>query len=152
MEKKTTCGIVYRIKNSNIFLVGHATNSSVWSIPKGIKDTEDVNDKSAACRELKEETSLILYPNNIEYIGTFPYLKNKDMALFYYEVDKENAANITQLFCSSCFPYNYTNKKNEHKVVMLPEIDRFLYIDIKDITKYCNTNMSIILENNIEWM
>lgn len=151
MSKNITCGIVYRIKNTNTFLIGHATKTKVWSIPKGIKDDTDKDESFSACRELKEETSLILNPEDLTFIGNFAYTNKKDMSLFYYEVDKENAADIEGLFCTSSFAYNYTTKNGYNKVALLPEIDKYKYIDIKDCKLYCNAKMCEILELNIKW-
>lgn len=53
-----------------ILLVKSWLNSARWELPGGgIKKTEQPRD--AACRELREETGIIVRAENLQYIGTF---------------------------------------------------------------------------------
>jgi predicted NUDIX family NTP pyrophosphohydrolase len=152
-EMLCTCGILYRISTTNIFLVGHATMSPDWSIPKGCMEENDNEDKAiAASREFKEETGILIDPSKINYIGTFKYKKEKDLALFCYHVNSSDAISTDKMFCSTYFDFKYTNKNKENKIAKLPEIDKYKYIDIKDASNYVNKKMFKILRDNIEWI
>ena len=77
-----------------LFLVGRVHGSDEWSLPKGVHDETDLDLRHTAVRELEEETGYELKPEQLEYIGIFPYRPNKDFALFKHvsnhEIDTSN--------------------------------------------------------------
>jgi 8-oxo-dGTP pyrophosphatase MutT (NUDIX family) len=64
-------------------LLGHATRSPRWDIPKGIVEPGETL-AVAAARELLEETGLMVTPEEITNLGVHPYLRGKDLALFMW--------------------------------------------------------------------
>ena len=55
MARRTSCGVI--VTDGSVLLLGHATGSPRWDIPKGLAEPgEDF--RSAALRELQEETGL----------------------------------------------------------------------------------------------
>jgi 8-oxo-dGTP pyrophosphatase MutT (NUDIX family) len=82
-ERLTTCGVV--ITDGVRVLLGHATRSPRWDIPKGLADPgEDF--REAAVRELGEETGLSVPPEVLTDLGVHRYLRDKDLALFGWPV------------------------------------------------------------------
>jgi 8-oxo-dGTP pyrophosphatase MutT (NUDIX family) len=77
--KKISCGIL--VTDGTRLLLGHATRSPRWDIPKGIAEpAEDF--AAAAARELREETGLKVSPATFVPLGVYGYLPNKDVTLF----------------------------------------------------------------------
>jgi len=112
MTGQTSCGVI--VTDGNRILLGHATRSPRWDIPKGVADPDE-NFADAAVRELREETGLAASPDELVALGVHPYLRGKNLALFAWEVEQLPDPNV--LTCSSHFPLpNGT---------LLPEFDRF---------------------------
>jgi 8-oxo-dGTP pyrophosphatase MutT (NUDIX family) len=95
-------------------LLGHATRSPRWDIPKGGAEPGETL-AVAAARELLEETGLTAAPEEFTELGVHPYLRGKDLALFMWKPVQLPDPN--RLTCTSCFALpNGT---------LLPEFDRF---------------------------
>ena len=76
---KTSCGVI--VGDGERILLGHATRSPRWDIPKG--EAEPGEDfAAAAARELHEETGLTVAPGELTALGVHAYLRGKDLALF----------------------------------------------------------------------
>ena len=65
-------------------LIGHATRSPRWDIPKGMAEPPE-SPEATARRELTEETGLAA-PDVLEPLGQFAYLPRKDLILFAWRV------------------------------------------------------------------
>jgi 8-oxo-dGTP pyrophosphatase MutT (NUDIX family) len=109
---KTSCGVV--VGDGERILLGHATLSPRWDIPKG--EAEPGEDfAAAAVRELREETGLSVPPEELVALGVYPYRRGKDLALFAWRPpvmpDPESLA------CTSHFALPDGR--------LLPEFDRF---------------------------
>jgi len=83
-EKTTSCGVI--VTDGERLLLGHASRSPRWDIPKGgVEPGESLAE--AARRELQEETDLVAPEAALVLLGVKPYLRNKDLALFVWVVD-----------------------------------------------------------------
>src|SRR5262249_10757987 len=77
--KTISCGVA--VTDGRRLLLGHATRSPRWDIPKGgVEPGESL--AGAACRELFEETGLVAAESALQPLGIHLYLRNKDLALF----------------------------------------------------------------------
>ncbi len=95
-------------------LLGHATRSPRWDIPKG--EAEPGEDfVAAAVRELREETGLVVRPEELVVLGLHPYRRGKDLALFAWR--RRELPDPKSLACTSHFALA--------DGTMLPEFDRF---------------------------
>ena len=65
-------------------LLGHATGSPRWDIPKGLQEPGE-SVLAAALRELLEETGLIATPAALRLLGHLPYRPGKDVVLFVWQ-------------------------------------------------------------------
>jgi 8-oxo-dGTP pyrophosphatase MutT (NUDIX family) len=110
--RQTSCGVI--VTDGKRILLGHATRSPRWDIPKGVAEPgEDFAD--AAARELREETGLVAAPHKLMAFGVHRYLRSKDLALFAWP--RPQLPDPQSLTCNSHFSLpNGT---------LLPEFDRF---------------------------
>jgi 8-oxo-dGTP pyrophosphatase MutT (NUDIX family) len=105
-----SCGVV--VTDTVRVLLGHATRSPRWDIPKGMVDPGESHE-AAARRELLEETGLVVEPGALQSLGVHSYLPRKDLALFVWQTELPDPAT---LICRSTFTVG--NR-------ILPEFDRF---------------------------
>jgi 8-oxo-dGTP pyrophosphatase MutT (NUDIX family) len=111
-QRQTSCGVI--VTDGERILLGHATRSPRWDIPKGTAEREE-NFADAAVRELREETGLVAPPDELVGLGVHPYLRGKDLALFAWT--SQRLPDPRNLVCNSHFTLpNGTS---------LPEFDRF---------------------------
>ena len=109
--KSVSCGVI--VTDGRRILLGHATRSPRWDIPKGIAEPgEDY--AAAARRELQEETGLVARERELMPLGVRPYRSGKDLALFLWRPAK--MPDPASLVCVSCFTWQGRD---------LPEFDRF---------------------------
>jgi len=121
---KVTCAVVVTDREGRI-LIGHATNQTIWSLPKGIAEKNE-DHKVAALRELYEETNLdfrspgkITNSMHLSDRGEHDYLKNKRLHLFSLQVTNQIfSPNDTK--CNSTFEWNGQD---------IPEMDAFVWAD-----------------------
>jgi 8-oxo-dGTP pyrophosphatase MutT (NUDIX family) len=110
MPKQTSCGVI--VTDTRRLLLGHATRSPRWDIPKGLADPGETF-VAAAVRELFEETGLRVTAAELRALGVHRYLRDKDLALFCWMPAAMPA--LETLACSSTLP-NHAS---------VPEFDRF---------------------------
>jgi 8-oxo-dGTP pyrophosphatase MutT (NUDIX family) len=110
--RQTSCGVI--VTDGERILLGHATRSPRWDIPKGgAEEGEEL--AAAAARELLEETGLAVGPEELTALGVHAYLRGKDLALFAWR--PRQLPDPHSLNCTSQFALpNGT---------LLPEFDRF---------------------------
>jgi 8-oxo-dGTP pyrophosphatase MutT (NUDIX family) len=106
-----SCGVI--ITDGERLVLGHATRSPRWDIPKGMAEAGE-SFVEAARRELFEETGLDAPEAELKPLGVAPYRSGKDLALFAWAVPALPDPDI--LHCASCFDWRGN---------MLPEFDRF---------------------------
>jgi 8-oxo-dGTP pyrophosphatase MutT (NUDIX family) len=111
-EKTTSCGVI--VTDGRRLLLGHASRSPRWDIPKGGLEPGETW-AEAARRELLEETGLSAPEEALVALGVFPYLRTKDLALFAWTVT--DLPEPRTLVCSEYFIAADGTR--------LPEFDRF---------------------------
>ena len=109
--KGVSCGVI--VTDGERLLLGHATRSPRWDIPKGVAEPGE-GLAAAAIRELREETGIAAPEAGLRPLGTFPYLSGKDLALFVWMPSA--MPDPQTLVCTSEFAWNGR---------MLPEFDKF---------------------------
>lgn len=110
--RQTSCGVI--VSDAERILLGHATRSPRWDIPKGVAEPGE-NFAEAALRELREETGLDVSASELAALGVHPYLRGKDLALFLWAPPHLPDPHI--LVCTSHFALP--------DGTLLPEFDRF---------------------------
>lgn len=110
--KTISCGVI--VTDGERLLLGHASRSPRWDIPKGGVEPDETL-AEAARRELREETGLDAPQTALVPLGTFAYLRNKDLALFVWRVAP--LPDPGKLACTEFFTLPNGAR--------LPEFDRF---------------------------
>jgi 8-oxo-dGTP pyrophosphatase MutT (NUDIX family) len=132
MKTRTvSCGVL--VTDGELLLLGHATRSPRWDIPKGVAEPGETF-LAAARRELFEETGLEAPETELRPLRVFDYLPGKDLALFAWapSVMPDPAA----LVCASSFVW---------KGRQLPEFDRFGLFAREDTLSLVGKNMARVL-------
>lgn len=127
----TSCGVV--VTDGARLLLGHATRSPRWDIPKGIAEAGEPFPQ-AASRELREETGLVAPPEALAPLGTHAYLPGKQLALFLWRRALPDPATLR---CSSAF--------RARDGALVPEFDRFGLFSWEDGLARVGKNMRRVL-------
>ena len=109
--RSVTCGVV--VSDRERVLLGHATRSPRWDIPKGMTEPGERLIETAL-RELREETGLAATAEALIDLGVHRYLPRKDLALFAWL--PATLPDPATLACTSYFSLGGHS---------LPEFDRF---------------------------
>src|SRR5579864_1349052 len=109
--KTTSCAVI--VTDGERLLLGHATRSPRWDIPKGEAEPGE-SFAAAARRELFEETGLDAPEAELKPLGVFAYRRSKDLALYTWA--PRPMPDPRTLVCASQFSSDGR---------MWPEFDRF---------------------------
>jgi 8-oxo-dGTP pyrophosphatase MutT (NUDIX family) len=129
--KETSCGVI--ITDGDRLVLGHATRSPRWDVPKGVAEPGE-SFVDAARRELFEETGLAAPEDMLRPLGVFPYRAGKDLALFAWIVPQ--LPNPKSLVCTSHFSWQGR---------LLPELDRFALLTQQEALKRVGKAMAALL-------
>lgn len=132
MTIDVTCGVIIIDQNDKI-LICHPTNSpwSNWSLPKGIADHGE-DHYLAACREVVEETGLIITPDSLVDLGTHKYRPEKDYHIFLTRYPDKIYPDL--LNCFSMFI--------DFDGFELSEVDSYRMVTVEQAKKYLNKKQS----------
>jgi len=127
-----SCGVI--VSDGPRVLIGHATRSPRWDIPKGLAEPGE-DHAAAASRELREETGLVVAPGALLALGLHAYLPRKDLAVFAWRVEAmpEPAA----LRCASLIRLP--------DGASMPEIDRFAVLSWGDAVGRVGRNLARVI-------
>ncbi|HEY1930784.1 MAG TPA: NUDIX hydrolase [Acetobacteraceae bacterium] len=132
MPKLTSCGVL--VTDGARLVLGHATHSPRWDIPKGVAEPGEPY-AVAAARELDEETGLIVPPDELRDLGLHTYLPGKGLALFLWR--PPIMPDPRQLACRSTFQLP--------SGASFPEFDRFGVFPWDEALQKVGRNMARVL-------
>jgi len=130
--KSTSCGVI--VTDGQRLLLGHATGSPRWDIPKGVAEPGE-SFAAAAVRELLEETGLTVSETALRPLGVHAYRRGKDLALFCWP--SPQLPDPKQLVCTSHFALA--------DGTLLPEFDRFGLFAWEDALSRVGKNLARVL-------
>jgi 8-oxo-dGTP pyrophosphatase MutT (NUDIX family) len=133
MPKHISCGVI--VTDGNRILLGHATRSPRWDIPKGLAELGETL-AAAAVRELAEETGLIVAEDELRPLGVHAYLRDKDLALFVWMPAQLPSPDT--LTCRSTFALPGG--------AVVPEFDRFRVFGWDEALGKVGKNMARVLK------
>jgi 8-oxo-dGTP pyrophosphatase MutT (NUDIX family) len=132
MAKRVSCGVI--VTDGKRVLLGHATRSPRWDIPKGLAEPAE-SAAAAAVRELAEETGLAVTESQLRSLGVHAYLRDKDLALFVWM--PKQMPSPDQLECHSTFVLPGG--------AIVPEFDRFGLFEWPEALGKVGKNMARVL-------
>jgi 8-oxo-dGTP pyrophosphatase MutT (NUDIX family) len=132
MAKRISCGVI--VTAGDRVLLGHATRSPRWDIPKGQSEPGE-SLVGAAVRELAEETGLAVTEAELRPLGVHVYLRDKDLALFVWM--RTEMPPIDTLVCRSTFALPGG--------AIVPEFDRFGVFTWNEALGKVGKNMARVL-------
>lgn len=132
MAKRTSCGVI--VTDGHRVLLGHATRSPRWDIPKGIAEPGETF-AIAATRELFEETGLVVPETELRDLGVHGYLRDKDLALFAWTPRTLPAPETLE--CRSTFTLR--------NGTVVPEFDRFGLFVLSEALGKVGKNLARVL-------
>jgi 8-oxo-dGTP pyrophosphatase MutT (NUDIX family) len=132
MAKLVSCGVI--VTDGKRVLLGHATRSPRWDIPKGLAEPGESH-AAAAVRELAEETGLVVTEADLRALGVHAYLRDKDLALFVWMPAAMPAPDT--LLCRSTFVLPNGS--------IVPELDRFGLFDWNEAFGKVGKNLARLL-------
>lgn len=143
MSKRTSCGVVVSGASPRALdpaggriLLGHATRSPRWDIPKGLAEPGETF-IAAARRELFEETGLAAPEAELCPLGVHAYLRDKDLALFEWTPATLPAPET--LSCRSTFTLP--------NGAVVPEFDRFGLFEWEEALGKVGKNLARVLRD-----
>ena len=132
MARRISCGVI--VTDGKRILLGHATRSPRWDIPKGLAEPGE-SLAAAAVRELAEETGLVVAAAELRPLGVHTYLRDKDLALFVWK--PAGLPSPDELTCRSTFTLP--------DGTVLPEFDRFGLFDWDEALGKVGKNLARVL-------
>jgi len=135
MPKAVSCGVIVR-RAAGDLLLGHATGSHYWDIPKGVRDAGETS-VDGALRELREETGIELRADQLLDLGLHKYLPRKDLHLFMLD-PPDPAIDIEACRCSTHYTPRYGGPD-------VPELDAFRWASRLEVPALCGKNMTRVL-------
>ena len=131
MVKPVSYGVLI-LSEDNHLLMGHATGTRRWDIPKGGADAGETPIQ-AALRETFEETGIALHASTLHDLGRHAYLTHKDLHLFFCRV-KTAQHPLSACICTSFFPHHRTR-------LPTPEMDAFRWMNPHAMGDLCSPKL-----------
>jgi 8-oxo-dGTP pyrophosphatase MutT (NUDIX family) len=128
-----SCGVLVFERGAGRLLLGHATGTARWDIPKGVADDGEAP-LQAALRETAEETGLALDAETLLDLGRFAYYRGKDLHLYAALVEPVDVASLR---CTSTFV--------DVRGRTVPEMDRFAWVGLDAVPQRCGKSMAALL-------
>jgi 8-oxo-dGTP pyrophosphatase MutT (NUDIX family) len=137
---KNSAGILIE-NDRNEILLGHATGTKHWDIPKGKYEERDSVIINTALRETQEETGLVFSKYQLILLASGYFNSEKKMTLYKLNFKiPYGAVNLDRLRCSS--------KVKITKYKQFPEIDNYRWFPKKDVLHYVSKSMYKFLTTN----
>ena len=127
-----SCGTLI-VNSEGQLLLCHVTGHKHFDLPKGGMDAGETT-LEAACRELSEETGLVLDCGLFQDLGEFHYTGTKKLHLYKVKAPAD-LTNLDHLVCASHFLHHETG-------LMRPEMDGYRWVSRDEIPHLCTAIMT----------
>lgn len=128
-----SCGTLV-LDHDGELLLGHASGSPRWDIPKGLSEPGE-SPQETARRETVEETGLALAPEGLLDLGRQPYLRHKDLHLFAVLIERIDPQRCR---CTTLF--------RDARGRMRAEFDAHAWVPFDVLGTRCGKSLMAVLE------
>ena len=132
-DRLLSCGILVLDRDGEL-LLGHASGSSRWDIPKGVSEVGE-SPSETALRETAEETGLALAREGLLDLGRQSYLRQKDLHLFAVLIERIDPQRCR---CATLF--------RDARGRMRPEFDAHAWVPFGALRMRCGKSLLALLE------
>ena len=131
-----SCGTLVLDREREL-LLGHASGSARWDIPKGLSEPGE-SARETARRETAEESGLVLASESLLDLGRHPYLRGKDLHLFAVLIERVDPARCT---CST----HFLDRRNR----LRPEVDAHAWVPFEAVVSHCGKSLAVLLTQRL---
>ena len=131
-----SCGVLVMNRQREL-LMGHASGTPRWDIPKGVGEAGETALQTAV-REALEETGLALEGSDLLDLGRFPYLRAKDLHLHAALIERIDPRRCV---CST----HYTDARGRER----PEMDGHAWVGFDAVPARCGKSLAALLTGRV---
>jgi putative (di)nucleoside polyphosphate hydrolase len=114
-------------------LLGHATGTPHWDIPKGVGEPGE-SSVATAVRETREECGVLLDPGLLLTLGRFDHLRGKDLCLYAVRTPRLDTG---LLHCTSMFGDRFGRSR--------AEMDGLCWAPFGELHSFCGKSLAAVL-------
>ena len=131
-----SCGVLVMNRQREL-LMGHASGTPRWDIPKGVGEAGE-SALQTAVREALEETGLALEGSDLLDLGRFSYLRAKDLHLHAALLERIDPRRCV---CST----HYTDARGRER----PEMDGHAWVPFDAVPARCGKSLAALLTGRL---
>jgi len=131
-----SCGVLVMNRQREL-LMGHATGTPRWDIPKGVGEPDE-SALQAAVREAREETGLEFEPGDLLDLGRFAYLRAKDLHLHAALIERIDPVRCV---CST----HYVDARGRDR----PEMDGHAWVGFDALSTRAGKSLTTLLSSRV---
>jgi len=131
-----SCGVLVMNRQREL-LMGRATGTPRWDIPKGVGEHGE-SPLQTAVREALEETGLALEAGDLLDVGRFAYLRTKDLHLHAALLERIDP---TRCVCST----HYTDARGRER----PEMDGHAWVGFDAVPARAGKSLAALLTGRV---
>ncbi len=131
-----SCGVLVMNRQREL-LMGHATGTPRWDIPKGVGEPDE-SPLQAAVREALEETGLAFDPGDLLDLGRYAYLRAKDLHLHAALIERIDPLRCV---CST----HYVDARGRKR----PEMDGHAWVGFEAVSTRAGKSLATLLSSHI---
>lgn len=131
-----SCGVLVMNRQREL-LMGHATGTPRWDIPKGVGEPDE-SPLQSAVREALEETGLAFDPVDLLDLGRYTYLRAKDLHLHAALIERIDPLRCV---CST----HYVDARGRDR----PEMDGHAWVGFEAVSTRAGKSLAVLLSSRI---
>jgi len=131
-----SCGVLVMNRQREL-LMGHATGTPRWDIPKGVGEPDETPLQTAV-REAREETGLAFEADDLLDVGRFAYLRAKDLHLHAALIERIDPLRCV---CST----HYVDARGRDR----PEMDDHAWVGFEAVSTRVGKSLAVLLSSRI---
>jgi len=131
-----SCGVLVMNRQREL-LMGHATGTPRWDIPKGVGEPDETPLQTAV-REAREETGIAFEADDLLDVGRFAYLRAKDLHLHAALIERIDPLRCV---CST----HYVDARGRDR----PEMDGHAWVGFDAVSSRAGKSLTALLNSRV---